>query len=93
MTLELPARVAAAPGVMAQELGSETVLLVLETGHYYGLDEVGSRMWHLLKEHDETGLVVDRLLDEYMVDRATLEQDLARFIGELAAAGLLTVAS
>ncbi len=91
MTIELPARVVITPDVMAQEVGGETVLLVLATGHYYGLDEVGTRMWQLLGEQEDTATVVARLLEEYEVDEATLQQDLARLIIQLAEAGLLTI--
>ena len=34
--------------VLFQDLGEEVVLLEVESGQYYGLNEVGARMWSLL---------------------------------------------
>jgi hypothetical protein len=41
-------RITAAPNVAATPLPGEMVLLQLETGHYYGLDEIGARSWQLM---------------------------------------------
>ena len=46
--MQLTDRIAAAPNVAATPLPGELVLLQLETGHYYGLDEIGARSWALL---------------------------------------------
>lgn len=62
--------------VLHQQLGEETVILHLGTERYYGLDEVGSRAWQLLRQHRTVDPVVAALLDEYDVDEATLRRDL-----------------
>ena len=36
------------PSVICRELSGETVLLNLESGVYYGLDAVGTRVWQLM---------------------------------------------
>ena len=75
--------------VLYQELDSEAVLLSLDKQHYYGLDELGTRVWQLLLEHQSAAPVVAALLDEYEVDEPTLRGDVERLIRELAANGLI----
>jgi hypothetical protein len=75
--------------VLHQQLGEETVLLHLGTERYYGLDEVGSRVWLLLREHRTLDPIVMALVDEYEVDEETLRRDLERLLDELADLGLI----
>ena len=91
--MPLPTRVTIPDTVLFQELAGEAVLLNLENDRYYGLDDVGTRMWRLLAEHGETSAVVQHLLNEYAgeVDQTTLERDLSELIEKLAHAGLITV--
>lgn len=77
--------------VLHQQLGEETVLLHLGTERYYGLDEVGSRLWQLLREHQTLDPIVAALLSEYEVEETTLRNDLERVLGELADLGLIHV--
>jgi hypothetical protein len=82
------------PNVLFQDLGDESVLLSLDNDRYYGLDDVGTRMWQLLAEHSDVATVISHLLGEYagQVDEATLRRDLGELIAKLAEAGLLTIA-
>lgn len=91
MTTTLPHRVTPTDKVIFQDLERESIMLDLESEYYFSLDDVGTRMWQLLSEHQETATVLARLLDEYDVDEATLRQDLAALIDQLVAAGLVTV--
>ncbi|MEE8368087.1 MAG: PqqD family protein, partial [Thermoanaerobaculia bacterium] len=76
--------------LLFQEVDDEAVLLDLERGHYFGLDEVGTRIWRLLGEHSTLPEVYRALLRAgYAVDEGELEHDLEGFVGELAAAGLI----
>ena len=79
------------PEVAFTDVEGETVLLNLQTERYYGLDEVGTRFWQLLTEHERVEAVVPLMLAEFDVDEATLRQDLTSLISELTEAGLLTV--
>jgi len=80
------------PEVLFQEVGGETVLLDLESEQYFGLDAVGTRVWTLLNEGATPAAVVDTLLAEYEVERATLEVDVAELLRKLAEAGLIRFA-
>lgn len=74
-----------------QEVNGEAVLLNLENSTYFGLDEVGTRMWQLLAQHGQVEPAFRVLLQEYDVSEERLEQDLVSLVDELEAHGLLEV--
>lgn len=81
------------PNVLFRELESESMLLNLETGKYYGLDSVGTRFWQLLVQSGSPRGTVDTLVGEYAVDAETLEGDLLRLLNDLRLHGLILLAS
>ena len=83
--------VMSAPGVLSAGLGEEVALLAPGTGIYYGLDEVGRRVWQMIEDVQSLGAIRDRMLTEYEVEPAQLDQDLSELIGELSAEGLIVV--
>ena len=79
------------PEVISQEVSGETVLLDLESECYFGLDEVGTRIWQLLKETNDLKVIFDTLLDEYHVDEKRLQSDLETLLAEISDLGLVSV--
>ncbi len=79
--------------VLSQEVNSETVLLDLEGECYFGLNEVGTRIWQLLQGKISIGETLDTLSDEYDVSREQLECDVGALLNKLTKAGLVTLAS
>ena len=75
--------------VLSQEVNGETVLLDLDGESYFGLNEVGTRVWQLLKDELNIGLVLDTLDGEYDVSREQLESDVAKLLGSLEESGLI----
>lgn len=69
--------------------GGHTVLLDYAGGQYYGLDEVGTRIWELVREGSTLGAIVDRLEAEYDAPRDVLEADASALLAELAARRLV----
>lgn len=88
---DLKARVRIPEDILFRDLDGEAVLLNLESGKYYGLDRIGSRMWNLLAEHGRVELAYQALLNEYEVDAVTLQADLIELIERLAGDGLLVI--
>ena len=78
-----------APRVLSTTVGAEAVLMDTESGVYFGLNEVGARIWRLLSEHRSPQVIATILVDEYDVDAAAAEGDVRRLIAELQAKGLL----
>ena len=84
-------RVEISTDVLSQEVDGETVLLDLNSEAYFGLDQVGTRIWQLLQEVGELPAVYDMMLDEYYVDGENLKEDLDALITDLDEAGLISV--
>ena len=70
------------------DVHGEIVILDVERGAYYGLEEVGARVWELLQTPRRVFEVRDILVAEFDVSAEKCEQDLTSFLGELLDAGL-----
>ena len=79
--------------VLSQEVTGETVLLDLNSESYFGLDEVGTRIWQLLREGKDLEQVSETMLAEYEVDIDQLQADLDELIEKLSEAGLISIDS
>jgi hypothetical protein len=76
---------------VSTNLEEEAVILNLQDGVYYGLNDLGARIWNLLQEPRTVRKIRDILLQEYEVEPERCQQDLLQLLGELAAKGLITV--
>jgi hypothetical protein len=82
------------PGhVMVREIQGESVLLNLNSERYFGLDEVGTRMWATLTTSASVQAAYEVLLGEYDVEAEQLRQNLQELIAKLVENGLLEVHS
>jgi hypothetical protein len=82
-TFQIPA------SVVAQEVEGETVILDLGSGHYFGLDVVGTRIWQLLGEGRSRETLVRTMIAEFDVDEERLRRDLEALLADLLARGLV----
>ena len=80
------------PDVVFRDLEGEAVILDLASGTYFGLNEVGTRVWQMIDEGRDTAQIVDVVAAEYQADRATIAQDVARLIDSLSARRLIVAA-
>ena len=83
LTISIPAR------VVFRDLEGESVLLDLESGRYYGLDEVGTLIWKMLREGASVAEIETGILEQYDTDRATVSRDVRRILDELAERSLI----
>lgn len=89
--MNLDTRVTVPPQVMAREVGGETVLLDLASGMYFGIDEVGTRIWVLLGEGKTLGEVAATIAEEYDATPEQINADTLEFVGLLVEKGLADV--
>lgn len=78
-----------AENVVFQQIEGETVLLDLKREQYFGLDDVGSRIWTLIEAGESVDAIVRTLGEEYDAGPQQIEHDLRRLLTELAQAGLI----
>ena len=74
---------------LSSDLGEETVILHMDEGIYFGLDEVGTRIWKLIQEPRQVGEVCDQLQAEYEVEAGHCEEAVLRLLREMSEAGLI----
>ena len=73
------------------DLDGNKVMMNLQKGRYFMMNEVGSRIWELINEPIKVNYIIDELLNEYRVDRATCEKEVMNFIQELFNGDLIEV--
>ena len=86
-------RVVVPGSVLVRELSGEAVLLDLKSEMYFGLDEIGYRMWTLLTTSDSISAAYEQLLSEYAVEPDELQESLDALIGQCTEHGLLELKS
>lgn len=91
--MQLSDKVSTSDDVVARVVAGETVLLNLATGTYFGLNEVGGRVWHLLDTDGCTlAQVSEKVQAEFEVSGEEAEADLLALLGRLNEHGLVELA-
>lgn len=88
---DLPGEISVPESVLFRELEGESVLLELDAEQYYGLDDVGTRMWLALTRNDTVQGAFEELLGEYDVEPARLRRDLLELLRRLQESGLMEI--
>lgn len=91
-TLEPQTTIVRSSDQVSGDLDGKVVLLSIENGEYYNMNEVGSRIWALLEAPITFGALIDRLINEFQVDRATCERETNAFLARLKDDHLVDVA-
>lgn len=91
MTELFSQRVSVPDDVLMRELDGESVILDLASENYYGLDDIGTRIWQLLNSSNTVQEAYDSLLLEYDVEPKRLQQDMQELITQLVAKDLLRI--
>jgi hypothetical protein len=80
-----------ANNLVSTELDGETALMSMATGHYYGLNFIGSRIWALIAQDRLVSELCALLVEEYEVEPAQCEHYVLNFLNDLARNKLVTV--
>jgi hypothetical protein len=91
MKIDRNSQVARSAAPVQTTVGSEIVLMVLETGKCFGLGETGSDVWRLLEKPTSVQPVLDALAAEYDAPMSVIEADVLELLTELQQQGLLVV--
>ena len=84
-------KVVASQNPVSANLAGEAVILDPDSGMYYGLNEVGARVWELIQEPKMVDEIRDALLAEYEVEPERCQQDLFALLQNLADKGLVEI--
>lgn len=69
--------------LVSSDIDGEVVMMSIENGKYYGLDQVGSRIWEVLEKPLPISELIEQLLIEFEVERETCEKDVMYFLQKL----------
>jgi Coenzyme PQQ synthesis protein D (PqqD) len=70
-------------GVITQEVEGQTILLRVEDGGYYAIDEVGAAIWELCDGILPVGEIVGKLSLEFDAPEETIQADVLEFVLDL----------
>ena len=73
------------------DLDGEKVMMNLDKGQYFMMNEVGSRIWEIASEPKTVEEIVRALLNEYEVEREQCENTVVEFLSELVKSDLIKV--
>ena len=77
---------------IAATVDREIVILSVERGSYFGLDDIGGEIWQRLEKPVRVDALCDSLAARYDADRETIGRDVMALLEKLADEGLITVA-
>jgi hypothetical protein len=89
--LSLASRARMSAHVLFRDLEGEAVLLEMKRGVYFGLDPIGTRIWHLLLQGRSVRDVVATLVAEYEVGETQGAEDVLALVRQLQEQGLVDV--
>lgn len=80
--------------LIKREIAGDVILVpvggsLLESNGLFALNELGAFLWEHIPAAGDEAYLVDRVLEEYEVDRPTAEADTAEFLDALRKLGIL----
>jgi hypothetical protein len=75
--------------VLVERVEDETVLLDLDSGLYFALNEVGARVWELCDGTRDVDTIVEVVTAEYDAEATAVRADVIELLEQLAAERLL----
>jgi hypothetical protein len=79
------------PDQLSCDLSGKAVILNLNSGMYYGIDEIGALIWTTLEEPRSVEYLREIILRGYPVDKETCNRDMMAFLADMQSAGLIEI--
>jgi hypothetical protein len=71
------------PSVLTAEVDGEIVMMSIEQGRYFGLDNIGSDIWKRIEPPCSFATLIDGLAADYEADRKTIATDVQNLLGRM----------
>lgn len=85
-----PRRLRISDAAVVRDLDGESVILNVQSGIYFGLDRIGTRIWQLIDELGDLDSIVRVMEDEYDAGRDVLRADVEALVSALLEKQLVT---
>ncbi|NNE99289.1 MAG: PqqD family protein [Pyrinomonadaceae bacterium] len=69
--------------LLSNNLGEDIVMMDIEDGSYYGLENVAAQIWKMTEQPISVGSLCDQLTNEYDVSPEKCKQDVMTFLDDL----------
>ena len=92
MAIKLDTTISRNMEIVASDIDGETVMMSVETGKYFGLDPVGSRIWEFLTEPKPVDVLISDLTKAYDVPEDQCRKDTMPFLEKMVEKGILRTA-
>ncbi len=79
------------PEIDATDLDGEVVMMNMEKGQYFMMNDVGSRIWEIIEEPIKVSEIINALLSEFEVEREECENTVMEFLNDLNYGDLIRV--
>ncbi len=89
--ITLDSTIVHATDVIGTDIDEGHIILSIENGKYYGVTDVGERIWELCSQPITLRAICDRLMEEFEVERAVCEAEALKFATEMRANKIIRV--
>lgn len=69
--------------LLQSEIDGETIMMSIDNGKYYGLNTVASRIWEIIKDEPLLSELIDKLVEEYDIEKKQCEIETQEFLFNL----------
>ena len=76
--------------VLVQRAADQCILLDVDSGNYYALDEVSDRIWELCDGDHSVSAMVEAICRDFEAPAEDVEADVLAFLGEMASERLVS---
>jgi hypothetical protein len=71
------------PSVLTAEVDGEIVMMSIEQGRYFGLDDIGCDIWRRIEPPCSFAKLIEGLAADYEADRATIRTGVQNLLGHM----------
>lgn len=90
-TMDMNVMVARNREIVFSRIEDETVMMSIETGHYYGVSQVGQHIWEMLESPCRMSDICRALVEKFDVTPDQCEREVFAFVEEMHDNGLVAV--
>src|SRR5260370_796822 len=83
--IDASTRISRSPAIVKAEVDGEIVMMSIERGRYFGLDDIASDIWKRIESACSFDELIDQLVDDYDADRTTIARDVCALLTRMAA--------
>ena len=77
--------------IVFSDIDGDVIMMSIQKGKYYSMEEIGSRIWELIKDDMEVSTLCKVLCEEYNIEKEQCKIDVLKFLNDLAEENLIHV--